>query len=107
MIGDDYVGQAHTTYRYVHHPDAGSEFKQCLPSHRQIPCGECIVQIDDEWWITYRWFTDSFTEDGTDALINGEISQAEYDQRSEEAIDTCWRDGYAAMGYEIPEEPEQ
>ncbi len=53
------------------------------------------------------WFPHPIAEDELDALMNGEITQAEYDQQSDEAIDTCWRDGYAEMGYEIPHDRDE
>jgi hypothetical protein len=46
----------------------------------------------------------AFGKKELDALMDGEITQEEYDLQSEETIEKCRRDGYAEMGYEIPEE---
>lgn len=62
----------------------------------------CVSKLDDEWWAYYKWFPNNYADDDLDALINEKITQAEYDRISEEKIDSCWRDGLAAMGYEIP-----
>lgn len=93
----------YTSFQYIHHPNADLELKICMPDHREIPCGECIAKLDDEWWAFYKWFPNNFSDDDLDALIEGKISQEEYDQRSDEAIDSCWRDGLSKMGYELSE----
>lgn len=106
-IGDSGFKDSYVYMQYIHHPDADSELKVCLSSHRDIGCGECIEKLDDEWWGYYKWFPQHISEDDLDALMDGEITQEEYDQRSEESIDKCWRDGYAEMGYEISEKSKQ
>lgn len=106
-ISDNNDGDVYTHFQYIHHPDADSELKACLLGHREIQCGECIAKLDDEWWVYYEWFPNNLGHDDLDAWIDEEITQEEFDQRSESAIDKCWRDGYSAMGYEIPENTQQ
>ena len=106
-IGDTGYKGSYVFMQYIHHPDADSELKVCLPSHREVGCGECVEKLDTAWWAYYKWFPSRISENDLDALMEGKITQEEYDQRSEEAIDNCWRDGYAEMGYEIAEESAQ
>jgi hypothetical protein len=102
-ISDANQGDVYTFFQYIHHPDADSELKVCLPSHRKVRCGECIARLDDQWWAYYKWFPNIINDEKIDALANGEITQEEYDQASDKAIDQCWREGYAEMGYKLSE----
>lgn len=106
-ISDMNRGDVYTFYQYIHHPDADSVYRVCLPSHRKIRCGNCITKLDAEWWAHYKWFPNNLSRDDLDELMNGEITQEEYDLRSDEAIDQCWTKGYAEMGYEVSDEPRQ
>ena len=77
LAGTAASGKYSATVEYVHAPLANSKYKACSPGYRKVACGECVVQVDEAWWIYYWWYPP-------------DLSEGAYDQ--------CAREGHVALG---------
>lgn len=48
---------------YVHDQNGLSDSKVCLPEHKNISCGSCVVELEDDWYIWYEWMPDVLLPD--------------------------------------------
>ena len=99
-INFSYESDRYVDYAYHHNPNADSIYLVCHPSHEQIPCGVCVKKLIDEWWVYYRWFPDFFNLERYESLMDGKITQEEYDRAVEQEISECWSFGFSAQGYQ-------
>jgi hypothetical protein len=93
---DDVMG--FVSYRHVPHGEL--ELELCLPEHKEIPCGRCIANIGNDWFLDYGWWPDPVLPDENDAYLNGEMSEDEFYALQDEALTKCTADGYSKIGYE-------
>ncbi len=99
LISDTGWKDAYARYGYIHYPNLDADLKVCRPEYREAPCGECIVKLDDAWWLHYRWIPSNPNDEDFEALSNGLISDDEYDLRLQATMEKCWSDGNHHIGY--------
>ena len=82
---------------YWYEPDHGSGFAECRNKYREAPCGNCGIQLNDNWWLSFQWTPMSLHEEKTRELAespDGELSDALEDRFLE-----CFYDGTAIIDY--------
>ena len=88
---------------YTHDPKLHTKSKVCKSAYKDIPCGHCIVDLGDNWFVWYRWYQDVSDQQQHDAYLNGELPLDEYSRVRDEARKQCVINGYRNMGYDVDE----
>lgn len=81
--------------------DQSDGYIDCAPEHRMITCGTCKVAVDHELWIRYAWSPVEWPVDIDAYMEAGDFEG--YTNRVDELERQCRLEGYAAIGYEVPE----
>jgi len=85
---------------YVHSAEHRTELRPCLDEHKKLACGICVVDLAEEWFIRYRWTPEEQVPGGFDRVLEGEITEEEYDELFDKNLRQCRKDGYSAIGYD-------
>jgi hypothetical protein len=88
---------------YVHDVSGFDNSKICLSEHKEISCGSCIVELEDDWYIWYEWRPEVILPDMYQAYLNDEMPDDEYFAAQSDAFRRCQIEGYSLMGYDIEE----
>ncbi len=72
---------------------------ECINEHEDVECGVCKVSAADSLYLSYTWMPHEIDPELTEQLRNGDISGAEWEQRTQELFKACWRDGVIEQGY--------
>ena len=88
---------------YVHHAGLRTSIRPCETGFESLGCGACIVDIGDDWFIQYWWFPRDFVQGGFDRVLDGELSEEEYDALSEQRMEQCFAEGAEATEYRSSE----
>lgn len=68
--------------------------KQCRDISRDLPCGFCVSELQDEWLISYSWFPAS--SEVFDTLRDDDVSEAEAVALATENSSKCLRENWEA-----------
>lgn len=99
--GDPFKGDSSGEIQFMHDSDGGSELIECESDFEDARCGQCIVKLDDDWWIDYEWYPDNVAPEVTKAHADGELSDDQYWVAFGNALDACVYEGYSLIGYEM------
>ena len=78
---------------YIHSPTIQNEIRHCEPGFADVACGSCIVNIDADWWLVYRWWPSDLTDNEFDSWMDGEISEDEFYEKHDQIHNECIADG--------------
>lgn len=73
----------------------------CRSEFRNLPCGFCGWQLDEDWSLLYQWMPLVILPAEYDEFLNGELSLDEYDAMRSSSIQQCKANGYTTIGYDV------
>ena len=85
---------------YVNSTTIQTKFRQCLSDFAKSDCGNCIVQIEGDWWIRYGWEPITFTDELYDKSALGNWTADEFGSKLREAYEACLVEGGTLLGGE-------
>ncbi len=100
FVGELPVKKRFVWAEIVHAQDVRTELHLCLEEHKKLSCGACVVDLDTDWFIYYRWTPDEHVPGGFDRVLDDEITEDEYWEIFDENLKQCRIDGYSAIGYD-------
>ena len=76
---------------YVHSTTNRPQLRACRSDFASLRCGACVVDLEQDWFILYRWYPSEYSTDAlVNRAINEDMSQDELDLFIEEHVDPCW-----------------
>lgn len=89
---------------YTLSPTIKTKYRQCTPEFAKSRCGECIVHLEDDWWIKYGWEPSSFVPDLQDSDEYGEWSEETFLKEASAAWEACLVEGGTQLERESDEQ---
>ena len=86
---------------YVRSAVQRKNLKPCLPEHKNLACGLCVVDLDDQWFLEYWWTPEDVIPDRYEEVLSGQLSDEEYWQEIDAALLECRINGYRSIGYDV------
>ncbi len=83
---------------YIQSSDIQKRIHRCEEQHAEATCGNCIVNLDADWWLTYGWWPSDLTDKEFDAWQNEEITDDEFYDRQDHILKQCFADGGTLIG---------
>jgi hypothetical protein len=92
------VGKLDSVVSFMHGADIDKSFKVCDRRFAKVRCGHCIVSLDADWWLTYRWWPSDLTDKEFDAWMDGDMSEDEFYEVHDRIRHECFVEGGTLLG---------
>ncbi len=84
---------SYVSSQYIH-----LEFRQCEREFANARCGQCLVGLEDDWWLVYRWMPLNLGDEIFDDWQEGLVSEDEVDEALSETYYACVVEGGTYLG---------
>ena len=95
---DVLVGNVDSVVSFMHGSDIGKSFRVCDRQFAKVRCGHCIVNLDADWWLSYRWWPGDLTDKEFDAWMDGDMSEGEFYEVHDQIRNQCFVEGGTLLG---------
>lgn len=86
-------GKLDSVVSFMQGSDVGQSFSVCDRRFAKVRCGHCIINLDADWWLTYRWWPSDLTDKEFDAWMDGDMSEEEYYEVHDRVRNECFVEG--------------
>ncbi len=94
FTGREFEGSA----SYVSSQNIHLEFRQCERSFANARCGQCLVGLEDDWWLVYKWSPLNLVDELFDDWQEGRMTEEEFFEAQSDVLYECVVDGGTFLG---------